>query len=172
LPPARQLSSVYSSAPTLQVYSPYHYTMRFSTFIFPLTILAGFVLASPLEERGTKITEVASASEPKYEAVNGKSTPPSAGAHVEGGGTGVTVEKPGKSKRSDYNELDGRSTPYGTLYVYTGYGCSGDYYGYDLPVDAYTCYWVHWFNSFKVVASSGLTYGVYVGHDCGGVLPY
>ena len=33
--------------------------MRFSTFIFPLTILAGVVLASPLEERGTNVTEVA-----------------------------------------------------------------------------------------------------------------
>jgi len=145
--------------------------MHFSTFIFPLTILAGLVLASPLEERGTKVSEVALASEPKFGAVNPESSPASEGVHVEGG-KGVTVEKPGKSKRSDYNELDGRSTPYGTLYVYTGYGCSGYYYGYSLPVRPYVCYWVHAFNSFYIRANSGLTYGVYVGHNCGGVLRY
>ena len=113
--------------------------MRFSTFIFPLTILAGLVLASPLEERGTKVTEVASASEPKYGPVSSNRTQSSEGVHVEGG-KGVTVAKPGKSKRSDYNQLDGRSTPYGVLVVCTGYGCGGDCYGYSLPVNPYICY--------------------------------
>ena len=93
------------------------------------------------------------------------------GVHVEGG-KGVTVAKPSKSKRSDHNELDGRSTPYGTLIVYTGYGCSGYYYGYPLPVSPNVCYWVHWYNSFYISAYNSLTYGVYVGHNCGGVLRY
>jgi len=140
--------------------------MRFSTFIFPLTILAGLVLASPLEERGTRVTEVASASEPKFEASSFKSNPVSKGVHVEGG-KGVTAEKPGKSKRSDYNQLDGRSTPYATLIVCTNYGCGGDCYGYSLPVSAYVCYGVHWYNSFWIRADDGLTYGVYVGNNCG-----
>jgi len=145
--------------------------MRFSTFIFPLTILAALVLASPLEERGTKVSEVPSVPKPKYEPVSVKPNPASEGAHVEGG-KGVTVPKPQKSKRSDYNELDGRSTPYGTLVVCTGYGCGGYCYGYSLPVRAYFCYWVQWYNSLYVWAPSGLTYGVFVGHSCGGVLRY
>ena len=143
--------------------------MRFSTFIFPLTILAGVVLASPLEERGTSVTEVAAFVPPKHEAVSPKSNPSPKGVHVEGG-KGVTVAKPSKSKRSEYNQLDGRSTDYGTFIVYTGSGCGGDYYEYDLPVDFNTCYGVHWYNSFYISASDSLTYGVYVGHDCGGVL--
>jgi len=145
--------------------------MRFSTLIFPLVMLASLVLASPLEGRGTKVSEVASASEPKYEAVSVTPNPASEGAHVKGG-NGVTVVKPGKSKRSDYNELDGRSTPYGTLVVCTGYGCSGSCYGYSLPVSPYVCYWVNWYNSFYISAYTGLTYGVYVGNNCGGVLRY
>ena len=145
--------------------------MRFSTFIFPLTILAGLVLAAPLEERGTKLTEVAGAPGPEHGAVDGKASPASEGVHVEGG-KGVTVGKPGSSKRSDYNELDGRSTPYATFYVFTGYGCRGYYYGYYLPVRPYVCYWVHSFNSFYIAASDGLTYGVFVGHYCRGVLRY
>ena len=145
--------------------------MLFSKLILPFTILAGLVLASPLEERGTKVSEVASASKPKYEVVPVKPNPASDGTPVKGGG-GVTVVKPGKSKRSDHNELDGRSTPYATFVACTGYGCSGYCYGYSLPVRAYVCYWVHWYNSFYIWASDGLTYGVYVGNTCRGVLQY
>jgi len=142
--------------------------MRFSTFIFPLTILAaGLVLASPLEERGTKVSEVPSASEPKYEVISVKPNPASEGAHVEGGGKGVTAKKPSKSKRSDHNELDGRSTPYGTLLVCPDYGCGGYCYGYSLPVNSYVCTWVYWYNSFYISAYDGLTYGVFVGNNCG-----
>ena len=143
--------------------------MRFSTFIFPLTVLAGLVLASPLEERGTRLTEVASASGPKYGTVSFKSKPSPEGVHVQGG-KGATVENPGKSKRSDYNQLDGRKTPYGVLTVCTSSDCGGDCYDNTLPVDPNICHRVHSFNSFVISASEGLTYGVYVGVDCAGVL--
>jgi len=159
--------------------------MRFSTILFPLAILASLVVASPIadeprspfpeggdnfiEERGdpAKLTAVHSAAAPKYEAVHVRPNPAAEGKHVEG--TGVTV-KPGKSKRSDYNELDGRVTPYATFVVCTGYGCGGYCYGYYLPVHPYTCYWVHWYNSLYVRASDGLTYGVFVGNYCRGML--
>src|ERR1700733_3958176 len=157
--------------------------MRFSTILFPLAILASFVVASPIteeprspvpvegdnfiEKRGdhAKITAVHSAAAPKYEAVHVIPNPGVKDNHVEG--TGVTAKlPPGKSKRSDYNELDGRATPYATLVVCTGYGCRGSCYGYYLPVSPYWCYWVHWYNSLYVRASDGLTYGVFVGDYC------
>ena len=150
--------------------------MRFSTILSSLTILASLVVASSIaeeprspvpEERGdhSKITAVHSAAEPKYEAVHVRPNPGVKDNHVEG--TGVTG-KPGKSKRSDYNELDSRRTPYATLVVCTGYGCSGPSYGYYLSVAPYWCYWVHWYwyNSLYVKANDGLTYGVFVGDWC------
>ena len=140
--------------------------MRFSTILFPLAVLASLVLASPLEERATKVTAVASAAKPKGEAGTANVRP---GTAVHAEGTGATVAKPGKSKRSEYNELDGRATPYATLYVCTGYGCSGSCYWYSLPVAPWVCHWTIWYNSLYVAASDGLTYGVFVGTNCYGL---
>lgn len=109
--------------------------MRFSTFIFPFAILAGLVLASPLEERDTsvKVSKAPSPPEPAPEAANVETTPPSEGGRVKSGGSGVTTD-PTMSKRSDYNELDGRAVSVGTFIVCAGYGCSGYCYGYTLLV--------------------------------------
>ena len=105
--------------------------MRFSTILFPLAVLASLVLASPVEERATKLTAVASAAKPKGEA--GAVAKPRPGAAVHAEGTGATVAKPGTSKRSDYNELDRRGTDYGTFYLCTGYGCAGYFNAYQSP---------------------------------------
>ena len=144
--------------------------MRFSAILFPLTILTGLILASPVEERSTGLSAVASAVKPKFANANGQ-VRPSVAAHVEGGNaSNVTVTDPGVSKRADYNELTGRATPYATLVVCTGYGCSGNCYGYYLPVRPWTCYATGvTFYSLYVWATDGLTYGVYVGPNCYGL---
>jgi len=102
--------------------------MRFSTILFPLA-----VLASPVEERATKLTAVASAAKPKGEAGAAAKARPGAAVHAEG--TGATLAKPGTSKRSGYSELDGRGTGYATLYLFANYDCEGDFEAYSLPVD-------------------------------------
>jgi hypothetical protein len=140
--------------------------MRFSTILFPLAVLASLVLASPVEERATKLTAVASAAKPKGEA--GVAAKPRPGAAVHAQGTGATVAKPGTSKRSDYNEFDGRHTS-DTLVVFTDYGCSGDYAAYSLPVTPCYCDWTIWYKSLYVEADNGLGYGVFVGPDCDGL---
>lgn len=139
--------------------------MHFSSFLFPLAILASFVAATPLEqpknleERGVSASASGSPSFKAGEASVHAST------NVQFEKAGVTAEA-GVSKRSDYNELTKRTTPYGTLIVCSGYNCSGNCYSYGLPVSAYTCYGVATFNSAYVAASSGLTYGVFVGPNC------
>jgi hypothetical protein len=140
--------------------------MHFSSIIFPVAILAGLVLASPIEERGTGLSTVESAVEPKFETAEAE-IHPSATAQIEG--SDATSAKPGTSKRSEHNELADRSTSYGTLILCTGRGCSGACYGYSLPVKPYTCYGSITYNSLYVRASSGLTYGVFVGPDCRGL---
>jgi len=145
--------------------------MRFSTILFPLAVLASLALASPVEveERATKVkvTAVESAAKPEGEAVAAKPLP---GAAVHAEGTGATVAKPGKSKRSDYNELDARLTEYAVLYVFTGYGCSGSFAGYSLPVDRCRCYGTIGYNSAFIAASDGLYYGVFASLNCYGTL--
>ena len=141
--------------------------MRFSTILVPFAALASLVLASPLEERATKLTAVASAPQPKG-GVDAVAKPRPGGAvHAEG--TGATLAKPGRSKRSDYNELDRRKTDYGTFYIYAGYGCTGYWNGISLPVTHCFCYWTFWYNSVYVAAGDGLNYGVYVAANCYGI---
>jgi len=140
--------------------------MRFSTILFPLAVLASLVLASPIEERATKLTAVASAAKPKGEAGAAKPRPEAA-VHAEG--TGATAAKPGTSKRSDSNELDRRLTDYGFFYVCTEYDCGGYCEWYYLPVDHCVCYWTIWYNSLYIAADDGLNYGVFVGTDCWGL---
>jgi len=148
--------------------------MRFSTIIFPLAILAGIVLASPLGERatGTNVTSVDGDVNPKFQPSVAK-VRPAAAVHAQG--EGATGRKVGVSKRSDYNELDGRATQYAVLILCSGYSCTGNCYGYHLPLNPWTCYapTSGWYNSLYVWAVDGLTYGVFVGTNCNGVLvPY
>ena len=143
--------------------------MRFSTILFPLAVLASLVLASPVEERATKLTAVASAAKPKGEADAVAKPRPGGAVHAEG--TGATLAKPGTSKRSDYNELDRRGTDYGTFYVYAGYGCTGYFNAFNLPVDHCVCYWTFSYNSVYIATKNGvgLNYGVFVGTNCYGL---
>jgi len=144
--------------------------MRFSTIIFPLTILAGLVLATPLNERATSVASVGGDVKPQFGPAVGK-VRPAAAVHAEG--EGVTGRKVGVSKRSDHNELDGRTTQYAVLVLCSGYSCTGSCYGYHLPLNAWTCYGGITYNSLYVWAVDGLTYGVFVGTNCNGVLvPY
>ena len=141
--------------------------MRFSTIIFPLAVLAGLVLASPSGERATSanVTPVDGDVKPTFAPAVGK-VRPAAAVHAQS--EGVTGPKPGVSKRSDYNELDGRATQYAVLVLCSGYSCTGSCYGYYLPVNAWTCYGAVTYNSLYVWAVDGLTYGVYVGTNCNG----
>ena len=142
--------------------------MRFSTILFPFAVLASFVLASPVEKRAAKLTAVASAAKPKGEVAAAAAKPrPGAAVHAEG--TGATVAKPGTSKRSDYNELDGRGTDDAILFVFADSDCSGNFSGYYLPVDHCVCYCTTWYNSLYIWADDGLNYGVFVGTDCWGL---
>jgi hypothetical protein len=136
--------------------------MRFSS-LFSLTVLAGLVLASPIEERGTGISPVESAVEPQFEVATAQ-IHSTAAAHIEGGSsTGV---KPGVSKRSEYNELEGRGATY--FIACTGLGCTGTCYAYTLPVTPYVCYSTITYASAFVSASGGLSYGVYAALNCNG----
>lgn len=141
--------------------------MHLSNILFPLTILAGLVLASPIEQRSTGLTAVKSTVVPKFEAVSGQ-VRPTVAVHVKAGG--ATVANPNVSKRSDYNELEERATPFGTLIVCTGFGCSGRCFGYRLPVQRFTCFGTVTYNSVYASASDSLTYGVFVGTNCNGML--
>lgn len=138
--------------------------MHFSSLLFPLALLASFVVASPLEQRGTRVTAVDTDAAPEFQVAEA-SVHPSSNVQFDDDATGVT----GVSKRSDYNELTRRSTDYGTLIVCSGSGCSGSCTGYDLPPPSYgVCYRAVSFNSAYVEANDGLTYGVYVGPNCNG----
>ena len=147
--------------------------MRFSSILIPLATLAGLVLATPLEERGTRVTAVDS-PKPNYEPGTPKENPSPAAAHVEGTEStfrGVTGPKRGKCKRH-YNHPFHNADPNGQLIACTGYGCSGTCNGYTLPTIPGLCWWVQGFNSFYVSGSSaGLTYGLFIGVSCDGVLP-
>jgi len=146
--------------------------MRFSTIVFPLTILASLVLASPLGERATStnVTSVDGDVKPQFGPAVAK-VRPAAAVHAQS--EGVTGRKAGVSKRSDYNELDGRAVQFAVLILCSDYNCNGSCSGYHLPVNPWTCYWGVTYNSLYVWAVDGLTYGVFVGTNCYGVLvPY
>lgn len=140
--------------------------MYFSAILFPMAVLSSAVLGSPLEERGTSATAVGSlAAAPEYKALEAF-THPSPAVRVSDA-VGSTGAAPGVSKRSDNNELMKRTTPYGTLILCTGTGCSGSCYGYSLPPPStYTCYSTVAFKSAHISASTGLSYGVFVGLNC------
>lgn len=142
--------------------------MRFSAIFFSIVALGGLVLASPVEERGPGLGAVESVHEPKFEAAKAQ-IHPSAAAHIFGN-DGATGGKPASSRRSEHNELEDRTTSYATLILCTGRGCSGRCSGYYLPVNPYTCYGSITYNSLYVSATSGLTYGVFVGSNCYGSL--
>src|ERR1700733_8903053 len=103
--------------------------MRFSNIFVPLVVLFGLVLASPIEERGESVSVVEDKTpvDHKYEPGVGHIIPNPA-APIEGGGK--TEVKPGASKRSEYNQLDGRGPAY--FVACTSRGCSGECWAYTM----------------------------------------
>ena len=140
--------------------------MRFSIFL-PLTVLAGLVLASPIEERGTGISPVEFGGKPKFEVATARIYP-STTTCIGGGGS--TAVNPGVSKHSKYNELDGRSPTY--FVACTGPGCTSPCYAYTLPIMPGVCYSTIVYASTFVLASGSLTYGVYAARNCTGSLVF
>ncbi|KAF8311772.1 hypothetical protein DL93DRAFT_2082977 [Clavulina sp. PMI_390] len=138
--------------------------MRFSLPLV-LAVLVAAVVGSPLEARGTGVEAVSAVkAAPKFTSIVGVEHPEPA-VHTSNS-SGVTAAA-GVSKRNDFSELEKRSTIYGTLIVCTGRGCGGSCYGYRLPPgSAYLCYATVAGYSVYVSASTGLSYGVFVGPNC------
>ncbi|KAF8311747.1 hypothetical protein DL93DRAFT_2168853 [Clavulina sp. PMI_390] len=146
--------------------------MHFFSLALPLAFLATAVFGSPLEARGTGVEAVSSVkAAPAFTSI-ATIAHPEPGLHTADS-TGVTAAA-GVSKRNDFVELEKRTTIYGTLIVCTGTGCGGSCYGYSLPPGgAYVCYATVTGYSVYVSASTGLSYGVFVGPNCNQVLiPY
>lgn len=142
--------------------------MRFSSIFLPLAVLSSLVLASPVvEEREKGVTVVESnARKPDFKISDDVKPVSNAKIGSDGGGNGEkTGVKPGVSKRSDYNELDGRAPVY--FIACTSSGCRGSCYGYIIRRPG--CYATVRYHSAYVSSNSGLPYGVYASLNCRGL---
>lgn len=138
--------------------------MRFSVIFFPLALLASLTLATPIEERDVSTAVEVNAPEPKFDTGDAHLVPGTS-ANVEGGGGGGKTEvKQPVSKRSDYNELDGRSTVYFVACTYRGCGGCTAYY-----LSRPGCYSTKTYLSAYVISDGGLPYGVYASLNCRGL---
>lgn len=116
-----------------------------------LTLLAVFVMGSPLEVRGTSLT---ASAKPKFKVGTLSPHP-------------IGTVNPGVSKREDYNELVRRSSTLGLFIACDAADCSGNCYSYDLPLPApLTCYTTVTYASVNIAANSMLPYEVYAGPNC------
>jgi hypothetical protein len=140
--------------------------MRFSAIIASIALFASIVVATPVE-RSAALEAVPGVGHPANIIHAAGAVHPTANAHadVAGGETGGLV-----SKRSDYNELEGRSTIY--LLLCTASNCAGYCYEYSLYIPAETCYETIGleFKSVYAYSSTGAGYGfgAFVGSDCYG----